>query len=786
MDLVQFPKPVYITQVRIIPLGARVQADFPGGVRLGATNPSKFDIEFFVNDLGLPGASTFENLGQLQYNQNDCIHLECLQEKIPTDGLVLRGWYSTITLAVYGILTNALAENIASPPPAPMEPEEMDELSNIAAVEAAATRLTDEELKEDWKEPLPGAELSREHEDMDYDIIRAREAAERHYHRDSGDDRVSSARLRKTSKSSDLSPSGTRMLGRSESDERDYLRARERERDKTSRDWSRSPEYSRRARRKRSDRSRSELEDAHKWPRTPPASIDSPSRPRSPDYSDEEASAHYKGIKPRVYRRSSETLGAPSNASETPEDNAGLEEEELEDEAEAPGTPVEQFEPILSDDEMIGDDQDNDSMQLNDDQAAAEELELELQNLAVKSKPAIIEFDPYSDPLKKFELEPQKCYAKDVEIFQTLLKKYEVQTKSENVTDFCMPSKPTEEKEAFVYLSEQFINHLTCLSHNFKRRNYVLNEILKEPSRLKQLHTILCIALDFDAACAQPQPAYKIRHIKTGARLMELLAPFGKLLEYLLKTQSFDPFKALLALYHQNYMALSIKLLLLKAIYALLDSKMGLQHFLSAELNGYKLILDMIQQSKLTRTKYALQAIIKKLNLNEALSTIREYCTKLFVLANYEVTSLEPYDVLESALQQLLDSLQENCLSYQQPKRFLPVSKKFEISSDPAAYRSFVNCLHSFFVQHSLAESLLLLISNASACPSTLVLSSMDVIQALVRTHVGLDYLVDDCFEITQMMVAILLGNKEIPQILVIDDESPTEEVGPGRCSYFC
>ncbi|XP_037825623.1 protein virilizer-like [Lucilia sericata] len=83
LDLVQFPKPVFITQVRIIPLGARVQADFPGGVRLGATNPSKFDIEFFVNDLGMPGASAFENLGQLQYNQNDCIHLECTQDKNP-------------------------------------------------------------------------------------------------------------------------------------------------------------------------------------------------------------------------------------------------------------------------------------------------------------------------------------------------------------------------------------------------------------------------------------------------------------------------------------------------------------------------------------------------------------------------------------------------------------------------------------------------------------------------------------------------------------------------------
>ncbi|XP_032663265.1 protein virilizer [Odontomachus brunneus] len=108
LDLVQFPKPVYISEVRIIPLGARVQADFPGGVRLGATNPSQFEIEFFVNDLSKPGASTFESLGGLEYKQNIHIQLECERKQIPTDGLVLRGWYTTITLAVYGTLTKSL------------------------------------------------------------------------------------------------------------------------------------------------------------------------------------------------------------------------------------------------------------------------------------------------------------------------------------------------------------------------------------------------------------------------------------------------------------------------------------------------------------------------------------------------------------------------------------------------------------------------------------------------------------------------------------------------------
>lgn len=142
LDLVQFPKPVYITEVRIIPLGARVQADFPGGVRLGATNPSQFQIEFFVNDLGKPGASTFESLGGFEYNQNGCINLECSPNesvrKIPTDGLVLRGWYTTITLAVYGTLTVNIAEQIMPAVVTPSLPAQANTIPDVVQQIGAA------------------------------------------------------------------------------------------------------------------------------------------------------------------------------------------------------------------------------------------------------------------------------------------------------------------------------------------------------------------------------------------------------------------------------------------------------------------------------------------------------------------------------------------------------------------------------------------------------------------------------------------------------------------------
>ncbi|KAF0295884.1 Protein virilizer [Amphibalanus amphitrite] len=113
LDLVKFNREVYISEVRVIPLGARVRADFPGGDRLGATNPSEFTLDFFVNDLSKPGVSAFQKLGTINYDQKGKIQLE-FNNKTPTDGLVLRGWYSAVTLAVYGSLTR---RSEPAPPP---------------------------------------------------------------------------------------------------------------------------------------------------------------------------------------------------------------------------------------------------------------------------------------------------------------------------------------------------------------------------------------------------------------------------------------------------------------------------------------------------------------------------------------------------------------------------------------------------------------------------------------------------------------------------------------------
>uniref|UniRef100_A0A1B0GBW1 Virilizer N-terminal domain-containing protein n=1 Tax=Glossina morsitans morsitans TaxID=37546 RepID=A0A1B0GBW1_GLOMM len=747
LDLVQFPKPVYITQVRIIPLGARVQADFPGGVRLGATNPSKFDIEFFVNDLDMTGASTMQS------------------KKIPTDGLVLRGWYGTITLAVYGILTNSLTENIASPPPIHSEPEVIEELNNLSneGIDVDNLKVVDN-LKDEWKENELSHRPATEYdcEAADYEGLRSSRGgsgtADAHYCHDSSDERDRERRLRKVSKSSEHSPTASHIRTRSEGNELEYTHGRERDREceKLTRDWSRSPpDYSRRSRHKRTERSRSDIEESHKWPRTPPISADSPLRPRSPDYSDDEMDGRYKHMKIRSFRCSTDSLNirplSVATAAET--------ETHVIDDDENPGTPLEQYEPILSDDEIIDDEADEGSNALNEDQTVNDDLEAEWQAV-----PAIITFNVYQKPLQKFTIDCQEYYQMDVENLKVILEKFDTQTNCRSPEEFSDVLTNQEQRECFVYLCEQLINQLSFISKNIKRRNYALQKLCECKKRLKRIFQILRVALNFDSASAQTQPVFKIRHIKVGAKLMELLAPCQQLFEYLLQVEKYDPFQPLLSLLKQIFMALSIKLLLLKAMYALLDTKPALQHFLAPEVKGYSLILGLLQQTQLTRSKYALQSLIKKLHLNEALLNIRETCMQLFVSNSFDSPIEESYQLMDSCIQQLVDAFSKNALFYQQPKRFLPVSKKFEISLDKPAQRTFANTLQSYLKQHSLGESLLLLVANATNLPSYLLLDITDLLTALMKTGVGLDYLVDDCFEITQLIVSTLLGMESLPK----------------------
>jgi hypothetical protein len=80
---------------------------------------------------------------------------------------------------------------------------------------------------------------------------------------------------------------------------------------------------------------------------------------------------------------------------------------------------------------------------------------------------------------------------------------------------------------------------------------------------LEKLISWVGFGLDFEEALNQPQPGLKIRHIKAGIRLVETLCqcgeePAARLIEEV------DAQTKLIDLYHKEYMALSIKLMILR------------------------------------------------------------------------------------------------------------------------------------------------------------------------------------------------------------------------------
>ncbi|KAK3085549.1 hypothetical protein FSP39_005168 [Pinctada imbricata] len=159
LDLVQFPRPVVIYEVRVIPLQTRVEADVPGGVRLGATNPSAFKLELFVNNLNKPNAATFEKLGSLDYKENVDIQMKSDGE-IPTDGLILKGWYNTLTVAIYGTLTVVKPEQVSPPPPPP--PNRAKQV-----VDTKISQVSDTNTRAEWEPPKHPAKPQQQHP-LDY------------------------------------------------------------------------------------------------------------------------------------------------------------------------------------------------------------------------------------------------------------------------------------------------------------------------------------------------------------------------------------------------------------------------------------------------------------------------------------------------------------------------------------------------------------------------------------------------------------------------------------------
>ncbi|XP_075737295.1 VIR_N domain-containing protein isoform X5 [Rhipicephalus microplus] len=886
LDLVQFPRPVYIHEIRIIPLGTRVQADFPGGHRLGATNPSEFKVEFFVNDLSKRTASTFERLGSFEYKQNS--EIQFITKKIPTDGLVLRGWYSAITLAVYGIINKITREPASPPPPPPPQvvlPTKMKEgipkskwklctmvaswLDSVNNTEETSHRAPDHERSSEssiplvpleWSAPGPSAKVgssdhpeggrrgvphgdprapkygkswaaqnAQESSKRSWETSKSSHAQKSAQHQSKGSqhsrflsppdskdrytpplmkrdaDRVPAAETSSSDKESSSSGGGKRRDSSHHKDH-EYPRRRRSSSEGVRRVIDRrrpsTPPMPRPASPIRSPRPRS-------CPKTPPMTPPrSPCATRSPeevdDNLDDDRERTPRGPRtpkeeepdePESPAKPSLTVSAvPPAATVIPMEPIGdslMEDDDLYENI-TPDSSPDHFEagfheePDMTPGANVEEDDDFEAISSEDEPYLSDEIMVGYDDSWKYLSP----FDPFQcelSPLKYFkdpsltpyEIEKAKWAEKSADVSEEALK----------VFDSLSAFTDREHTEKWVEAMENAAVHLSA-------------DALVELFMNKELEAAANILLDWveeglsvKAALGQPQPAYKVRHMKAGIRLATVLFLTDK--DIVAKMLDRGVPEKLLELFMAPYMSLPLKLQIVRALDAATYGCAGMQVLFTRKVNappdahvdipddalaedlnelyqskrvepltGYQILLKLLFLKQSTRATVALTALLKKLHLYDLICKLRKTVDKIaestklcevkkkddsgeeYTLLKLDADYCEHQDC-SGELDKAAISLDLLCRSYRkarkemaQPLRYLPAQSRFEAPQTPFdPYPA----LFKMFKENHLLEMLCVLASSPLSSAHTGITSALrELLAELLKTSPGMLFLLSD------------------------------------------
>lgn len=446
---------------------------------------------------------------------------------------------------------------------------------------------------------------------------------------------------------------------------------------------------------------------------------------------------------------------------------------------------TEPFEPILSDEEICDDmegpfaDMDYDVADycaIDDSLKCFNPFRAEWQTYAPFHKSSL--YLPVDDTVHKHVM--NTSLADLCSMNKHFLKLYEivVDLKNEKYSYSNFAQLTADDKEEWVQTCEKLPSLLTNISNEsdilyriFKTVN--IKDHLNDDFRsiLDSLLNFCRIGLDYDLALSHIQAIFKIKHIKCGIRLIESLSAnkHNEIIVMTLLDDNIDVYSKLLEIYSKNHMALSIKLLTLKSLDACLGSEATIEHFLTERFynifddssittdhksdlkvkpitkqllkNGYQILIIMLSKNPLSRVKFAINALINKLNLFELLKRLHESVEQLNAKENTgQIISENEIELIINSLEEILCIYRNGSFEMSQPRRFLPVSVQFDVKRNCTN-----NVLIEFFNIHKLLETCLYLLT----CPLTYnypVITNpiYEVLVHLVNSHEGLMYLLEN------------------------------------------
>ena len=291
---------------------------------------------------------------------------------------------------------------------------------------------------------------------------------------------------------------------------------------------------------------------------------------------------------------------------------------------------------------------------------------------------------------------------------------------------------------------EKFIETIEGLTKNIQIELAFFSE--EEIPDIK-LVKIVTSSIHFENAMKQLKPPSKVRQLKSGLKLLiEMLKCGGSLTDKLLES---DIQAKLLSLYTREHMAMSLKLLILRALDTSLSSVAGIEKFINKNLFGKLLQLSGENQS--SRTQFSFSSILTKLDLNDQLYHLNSVINQTDHLEENSDAICELFENLRTVF------LDIN-LRMSQPARFLPSQLHYDTSLTDFGLPQ--SCYFSLVSQHGILEVITCLL----ACPDTsdlepVVTSLHRLLSSWMVDEAGLMYLASQG-EQTSAIVRTLMGTR--------------------------
>lgn len=227
----------------------------------------------------------------------------------------------------------------------------------------------------------------------------------------------------------------------------------------------------------------------------------------------------------------------------------------------------------------------------------------------------------------------------------------------------------------------------------------------------------LISGLNFDLALKQSKAAYKVRHLKAGIKLT--IAFFNTNESITAKLLKMDIPQMLMNLYYKTHMSLPLKLLILRGLDTICDNANGVEYVIgnvcswtqednqTVEETCYQRLLNLLLSSPATRTVVALTALIRKIHFYELLKIFNNSILN----RDNQIKTEVDVSIISEIMEEISWTYLNGSKFLAQKLRYLPSSSLFEVGT--CLYDCYL-AIYKWFKHFKIIDCLLAILSRSN------------------------------------------------------------------------